>query len=428
VFTFAVMLVVAMVIGTLTARLREQVAAARQREQRAAVLYQLSHDLSTAHGLDDRLASALRRIAEVFELGAVVLLPREHDRVEVAAGDLAAIGDVAHERSVAQWTFDNDQPAGTGTPTLPASHGLYLPLPGSEGVLGVLGVGPDIPRRMLSPDRYRLLRTFANQIASAIERDRLARQAERAQVDVESERMRNALLSSVSHDLRTPLTVITGAATSLRENGDAPRADRLELLDTIVDEGRRLGRLVGDLLDMTRLESGAVRVRKDWHSVEEVVGAALARLDEAHGERAVDVSLPSGLPLVPLDDLLFEQALFNLLENALKYAPADEPIELAVMLEPGRLRIEVADRGPGLAPGEEARVFEKFYRGAQAGGRRGAGLGLTICRAIAEAHGGRVLARSRPGGGALFTLEVPVEGEPPRVEREAGEDTPREEV
>ncbi len=426
VFTFGVMLVVAVVIGTLTAQLREQLTAARQRERRTAVLFQLSHDLSTARDLDERLAMALRRIAEVFELRAVVFRPHQAERVEVAAGDLAAIGDVAHERGVAQWTFDHDQPAGAGTPTLPAARGLYLPLPGSQGVMGVLGVGPDVPRSLLAPDRFRLLKTFANQIASAIERDELARQAERARVDVESERMRNALLSSVSHDLRTPLTVITGAATSLRGNAELPGRDRAELLDTIVDEGRRLGRLVGDLLDMTRLESGAVRVRKDWHSIEELVGAALARLDDAYRERAVDLSLPPGLALVPVDDVLFEQALFNLLENAVKYAPADSPIGLAVTLEPGRLRIEVADRGPGLAPGEEARVFEKFYRGAQASGRRGAGLGLTICRAIAEAHGGSVHARSRPGGGAIFTLEVPVEGEAPGIEREAGEDAPRE--
>jgi two-component system, OmpR family, sensor histidine kinase KdpD len=422
VFTFLVMLVVAVVVGTLTARLREQVTAARQREHRAAALYRLSQDLSIARTLDDGLAAALRHVSEVFDLAAVVLLPGAHERVEAVAGDLAVIGDPEHERGVAQWTFDHAQPAGAGTPTLPAARGLYLPLAGTDGVVGVLGVGPDAPRGVLAPDRFRLLRTFANQIASAIERDHLARRAEGARIDVETERMRNALLSSVSHDLRTPLTVITGAATSLRGDSGLPRAKQLELLDTIVEEGRRLGRLVGDLLDMTRLEAGAVRPNREWHSVEEVVGAALARLDDAVGPHSVELRLPPDPPLVPLDDVLVEQALFNLLENAVKYAPPGTPIALTVTLEPGWLRLEVADRGPGLAPEEAERVFTKFYRGAQAGGRRGAGLGLTICRAIAEAHGGRVSAAPRGGGGAVFTLELPVEGEPPRVEREPDEE------
>ncbi len=423
VVTFGVMLAVGLLIGTLTSRLRGQVVQARQREQRAAALFQLSRDLSAGREPRDLLAAALRRIAEVFEVRGVILLPGPEGRLEVAAGELPQ-SEGGHERGVAQWTFDQGQIAGAGTPTLPASRGLYLPLKGTAGLLGVLGVGPDVPRNLFAPDRYRLLLTFTNQIAVALERAQLARHAERVRVDVETERMRNALLSSVSHDLRTPLTVITGAATSLRDDATLPAPARREMLDTIADEAGRLGRLVGDLLEITRLESGAVQVHKEWHSLEELLGAVLRRLDPVLAGREVAVRLPGSLPLVPLDDVLFDQALANLLENAVKYSPAAAPIGIEARLDGDHLVVEIADRGPGLAPGEEARVFEKFYRGGRAGPRRGAGLGLTIARAIVEAHEGRISAQPRSGGGALFRIELPLGGDPPEVEAEAAGDEP----
>jgi two-component system sensor histidine kinase KdpD len=266
-----------------------------------------------------------------------------------------------------------------------------------------------------------LLQTFANQTALALERTQLSAERERARVDIETERARNALLSSVSHDLRTPLAAITGAASGLRDTAPLDAATRRELADTIVDEAQRLNRLVGDLLDLTRLESGALRARKEWHSVEEVVGAALTRLEPELANQRVELALAQDLPLVPLDDVLIEQALFNLIDNAIKYSPADGAIEISAAVADGRLRLEVADRGPGLPPGQEAQIFEKFHRGETHGERRGVGLGLTICRGIVEAHRGRIAARNRAGGGAVLTMELPLEGEPPRVEPEPAE-------
>jgi two-component system sensor histidine kinase KdpD len=418
-FTFAVMLLVATVIGTLAARLREQLESARLRERRIAALYRLSHELAALAGAREVLGAAVDRIGEVFGGQAAILLPDDHGRVGVAVGDGSLFGGGEHERAVAQWTFDNASSSGLGTPTLPAARGLYLPLAGSETILGVLALRPADPQRLRDPDRLRLLQTFASQTALALERCQLAEAAERARTQTEAERARNALLSSVSHDLRTPLAAITGAASSLRDDvGRLSEPTRRDLAETISDEAQRLNRLIGDLLDMTRLESGALRARKSWHSLEEVVGTALVRLEPSLGDRPVQLSIPADLPLVPLDDVLFEQVVGNLVENAHKYSPAGQPIEISAALEIGQLRFEVADRGPGLAPGEERRVFEKFYRGPTTIGRPGVGLGLAICRGIAEAHGGRIEAANRPGGGARFTVWLPLEGEPPAIERE----------
>ena len=424
VITFGVMLAVGLLVGTLTARLRDQASGARQREARTRALFRLSRELAERRDTGGLLDVAIERIGDVFEARVAVLLADAAGRVTVAAGDLTLFGNSEHERGVAQWSFDSLQAAGAGTDTLPGSRGLYLPLRASAGALGVLGLAPTDPRRLQSPDRFQLLQTFANQTALALERTLLAAEREKARVDIETERARNALLSSVSHDLRTPLAAITGAASSLRDAAPADPVTRRELADTIVGEAQRLNRLVGDLLDLTRLESGALRARKEWHSVEEVVGAALTRLESELGHHPVELALADDLPLVPLDDVLIEQALVNLIDNAVKYSPAGGAIEIAADVEDEHLRLEVADRGSGLPPGQEAQIFEKFHRGEPQGERRGVGLGLTICRGIVEAHGGHIAARNRPGGGAAFTIELPLEGEPPRVEPEAAEGAP----
>jgi two-component system sensor histidine kinase KdpD len=427
--TFGVMLLVAVVIGTLTARLRGQLQSARLRERRTAALYRLSHELAARGTARDVLGAAVDRIAEVFGGRVAVLLPDESGRVSVAVGDVSLFGGGEHERAVAQWTFNNRQSAGLGTQSLSASRGLHLPLTGSAKILGVLSVQPSDPQRLRDPDRLKLLQAFANQTALALERCWLAEAAEHARDQAETERARSALLSSVSHDLRTPLAAITGAASSLRDDaGMLPEATRRGLADTIAEEAQRLNRLIGDLMEMTRLESGALRVRKEWHSLEEVVGAALVRLESRLGDRPVSLTIPDNLPLVPLDDVLFEQVVWNLVENAEKYSPAGRPIDVTAALEERELRFEVADRGPGLTAGEEQRVFEKFYRGSTTSNRAGVGLGLAICRGIAEAHGGRIAAANRPGGGAIFTVWLPLEGEPPRVEDEPPEATKAQEA
>ncbi len=414
--TFAGMLVVALVISTMASRLRRQADAAREREHRTAALYMLSRELSSLRETQELLRAALRRVTDVFGGRGVILLPDAAGRLSVVAGEVSLLGEAGHDQGVAQWTFDHAQPAGAGTPTLPAAGALFLPLLGASEAVGVLGIVPDEPGRVLTRDRFRLVETFASQVALSLERAQLAEQAERAHVLVESERTRSLLLSSVSHDLRTPLSVITGATSSLLADEAAlPGPVRRELVETIAEEAQRLNRLVGNLLDMTRLESGALAVRWEWHSLEEVVGSALGRLESRLQGREVVVRLAPGLPLVQLDDVLIEQVLFNLVENALKYTPPGSPIGIGATLVDGALRIEVADRGPGLPPGQEESVFEKFYRGRREGDPSGVGLGLSICRGIIEAHGGAISAANRDGGGAVFRVTLPQPESPPAV-------------
>lgn len=417
--TFVVMLLVAMVIGTLTSRLREQLGAARQEQRRTAAQYRLSHELAARSGLREILGAAVDRITEILEAGVAVLLPDANGRIAVAAGDGTLFGGGEHERAVAQWAYENRKSAGLGTATLSGSRGLHLPLNGASRTLGVLAIRPKELSSLREPDTQRIIDALANQTAVALERSSLAETAERARTEAETERARSALLSSVSHDLRTPLAAITGAATSLLDDrARLPEPTRRELAETIADEARRLNRLISDLLEMTRLESGAMRVRKEWHSLEEVVGAALGGLETQLGDRPVSVDLAPDLPLIPLDDVLFEQVVRNLVENADKYSPKGLPIELSGRIEDRHLRFTVGDRGPGLQPGEERLAFEKFYRGTDSTDRYGAGLGLAICRGIVEAHGGRIEGANRTGGGAVFTVWLPLEGEPPPVEHE----------
>jgi len=320
----------------------------------------------------------------------------------------------------ARRAYDTGELVGFDSPSMREQLGLYAPLGSETGTLGVIAVLPSRPAAFADPERLALLRAMVGQTTLALERTRLAAEASSARAQAETERARSTLLSSVSHDLRTPLAAITGAATSLRDDGARlSEATRHELADTITEEARRLNRLIGNLLEMTRLESGTLRVRKEWHSVEEIVGAALARLDGTLGDRPIDLELDDTLPLVPVDDILFEQVVSNLVENAHKYSPAGRPITIRAAVAGDALCFEVEDRGPGLAPGDERRVFEKFHRGQNANAHPGAGLGLAICEGIVHAHDGRIEARQRAGGGAVFTVRLPLGGTPPAVEAEA---------
>jgi two-component system sensor histidine kinase KdpD len=328
------------------------------------------------------------------------------------------------ESGVAQWVLEHGERAGLGSDTLPGASALYLPLVGSKGPIGVLAIRPTLATRFLDLEQLHLLEVLANQIALALERARLAEEAQQARVSVETERMRNAILSSVSHDLRTPLATITGAASGLLEEKDqlGPAA-RHELAKSIYDEAHRLDRLVRNLLDITRLESGAVRLQKEWHPFEEIVGAALTRLESRLNGHHVRTKFHPDLPLVLLDGVLMEQVLVNLIENALKYAPPSTAIELSATVSDHQLDFEIADRGPGVPPGDEQRIFDKFYRAGPAR-EGGVGLGLTICRGIIEAHGGRIWVEKRPGGGALFRFTLPIEQVQPTIEPEKTERHP----
>jgi two-component system sensor histidine kinase KdpD len=290
-------------------------------------------------------------------------------------------------------------------------------LRGGRGKVGIVAIRPERPNAFVDPEQRQLLDTFVTQIASALERVRLAEEARHAEIEAEAERLRSSLLSSVSHDLRTPLGVITGATSTLLQDDSrlAPSARR-ELVETAHEEAERLNRLVRNLLDMTRLASGAVRPRKEWHPLDEIVGVALHRLEQRLDGRKVDVRLPLDLPPIPLDDILVEQVFINLLENALKYTPPGSPIDVVAEALPGSVAIEVDDRGPGVPLEEREHIFEKFYRlkrESSSGG--GAGLGLAICRGLIEAHGGKMWVEDREGGGARFRFRLPIEGTPPKV-------------
>ncbi len=406
--TFAVMLMVSLVISTLTTRIKLQAEAARERERHTASLYAMSRELASSRGTAALIKIAAQHIGDIFDAHVSVLLVDREGRLPTGSEF------DADEMAVAQWVFEHGQIAGRGTETLPDARGIYLPLRGSEHVIGVMGLDPNNVQRLQSPDQRHLLETFASQTALALERARLAEEAERVRLQVETEQLRSSLLSSVSHDLRTPLASITGAASGLLEDDGslAPQARR-ELAQLAYEEAERLNRLVGNLLEMTRLEAG-VGIQKEWQSLEEVTGIALNRLESRLHDHPLTTSLPPDLPLIPFDSLLLEQVLVNLLENAIKYTPAGTPIELSAHVEPGGVQVEVADHGPGLPAGTEQRVFDKFYR-AQPDSVRGAGLGLAICQGIIQAHGGRIWAENRPEGGAVFRFVLPIEGEPPEV-------------
>jgi two-component system sensor histidine kinase KdpD len=410
--TFGVMFLVAAVISGLTTRIRDQADNARGRERRTASLFALSRELGVAASRLDLLDVAARHVREMFVAKVAVLLPEGGEAgttLDVVLADPGTLALRDNEYGVADWVWNHQRPAGAGTDTLPLSRGLFVPLIGSRGRVGVLAVFAGEGARLDDPDERQLLQTVAGLIGSAVERTQLADEARRATLRIETEQLRNALLSSVSHDLRTPLGVVTGATSALLED-DAPKdeATRRALLQTAHEESLRLNRLVGNLLEMTRLEAGALKVQKEAQPLEEVVGAALNRVDDRLRGRVVRTDIPGDLPLVPLDSVLIEQVLINLLENATKYTPAGSPIDITARARAGEVIVEVDDCGPGVPAAEAERVFAKFYRGREVEGG-GVGLGLTICRGIVSAHGGRIWVENRPGGGASFQFTLPLD-------------------
>ena len=412
--TLGVMLGVSMLISQLAGRIRYQADKARQQERQTAVLYEMSRTLPAMLSLDDMLNEAVMQIARMFDSRVSVLLADPKKELLLRAGQDFA-DDYGREMLVARWVFRHGHLAGLGTQTLPQAKGLYLPLRASHRVIGVLRLEPSQSQGLLDGDSLRFLEALGSQVSLAIERENLSRQAQEVRVQIEAERMRSALLSSVSHDLRTPLTVISGAASSLVEGEtDFDDQTRRELTQAIYEEAYRLERLVNNLLEMSRLQAGEIKLLKEWEPLEEVIGTALAQLEPHLKDHPVNIDLPADLPLVQMDPMLMERVFTNLLENAVKYTPAATPIHIAAQVEGEHLQVEVADRGPGLPLGEEERVFEKFYQAAR-GPLRGAGLGLTICRSIVEAHGGKIWAANRPAGGAAFIFTLPLAPAAPEV-------------
>ncbi len=413
--TFAGLLGVGLVISQLTARVRDQAEAAMHREVDTSALYSLSRDLSVAADLESILRAIISNISQTFSREVVIFLPdpQSSHLLKPHSGNSGFIPD-ENETAVAAWAFQHGQPAGRGTDTLPAAEARYLPMKTVQNIVGVLGVKPRNGSSRLTPEQRRLLEAFTSQAALAIERSKLAEQARQAQILQAAEKLETALLNSISHDLRTPLVSITGALSSLYEdNGAMDAATRRSLLETARDEANRLNRLVGNLLNMTRIEAGAMRVVYQPCDVQDVIGTAVEQLKERLEDRAVIIDLPDELPLIPMDFVLIQHVLVNLLDNAIKYSPSGTPIEIHARLAGAFLEIEIADRGIGIPPEDLSRVFDKFYRVQRPDNVSGTGLGLSICKGIIAAHGGFIAAENRPGGGAIFTLALPAQAVEP---------------
>jgi two-component system sensor histidine kinase KdpD len=409
--TFAVMLAVALIIGQMTAGLRYQARVASYREERARVLYEFARDMSSLLLTDDVVEAATHSIANTFRARVAILVADAQDRLQIVAGGPTGL---AIDAGAAQWAYDKSEPAGAGTDTLAGSEYLYLPLRAPMRTRGVLVVKPDNPRILLVPEQRRHLDTFAALTAIALERVHYVEVAQHALVHMESERLRNSLLSALSHDLRTPLAALVGLAESLTLAPPPLAPAQADTARAIADEARRMGALVSNLLEMARIESGEVKLRRQWHSVEEVVGGALKSAQAALVGHPVDVHVAHDLPLVEMDATLIERVLYNLLENAGKYTPPGTPIAITAEIAGADLAIRVIDRGPGVPGGQEESIFDKFTRGRSESATPGVGLGLAISRAIVVAHRGSISAKNNADGGACFTLTLPL-GEPPAI-------------
>jgi two-component system sensor histidine kinase KdpD len=412
-FFFAV---VAVIVSNLTARVRAQAQTARERAATTENLYLFSRKLAGVFTLDDLLWAAAFQFATMLKIRVVLLLP-EGESIAVRAGyppeDQLDSADLA----AAKWAWEHAAAAGRGADTLPGAKRLFLPMQTGRGMIGVVGLDSDTPGPLLTPDQRRLFDALADQAALAIERINLAEDMDRARFTAERERLRSALLTSISHDLRTPLASILGSITSLRGHRkelDARAQDELER--TIQEESERLNRFIANLLDITRLESGAIEAHFEYVDVSDVLGSALRRASAVLAGHHVHLDLTPDLPLLKLDPVLFEQVIFNLLDNAAKYAPVGTNIDVRVRTEAGILRLDVADQGPGIPQDDLDRIFDKFYR-VQAADRKlaGTGLGLPICRGFIEAMGGTIQAGNRhDGSGALMTIRLPIPEQQPK--------------
>ena len=408
---------VALVASNLTAAVHRQAAAARQRARMTEDLYLFSKKLAGTGTLDDVLWATAFQIASMLKVRVVILLP-EAGAVAVKAGyppdDTLVDADIA----AANWAWEHNRPAGRGADTLPGAKRLYLPLRTGREAVGVIGLDNDKQGPLLTPEQQRLFDALSDQAALAIERVQLVSDVDGARLAAETNRLRGALLTSISHDLKTPLAAIMGSADMLKNLGaQLDEVARRELLSTVLDESERLNRFIANLLDMTRIGAGAMEPNYAWHFAGDIVGSALARAAKIVSHHRVEVHIPATLPMLRVDPVLFEQILFNLIDNAAKYAPDGTSIEIDGRQDGNTIMLNIKDEGPGIPSGDVERVFDSFYRVRKTDQvRAGTGLGLSICRGFVEAMGGTITAANRTDrSGAIFTIRMPASAEPPAL-------------
>jgi two-component system, OmpR family, sensor histidine kinase KdpD len=415
ILTFLVMLLVGLVTSYLMRRIRKEAEGASQRERETAALYSLGRDLAVSNSLESYVGAIVVKAKETFERDSLIFLPDKNnsesmrvlggpDQTKVDSGEMAA----------ALWSFQNQKAAGRGTDMLPNASMRLVPLGTARGPVGVIALSEGESSNRLNAGQLALLNAFADLAAVAVEGIQRTEEAHQArilsQALKDTERLQTALLNSVSHDLRTPLVSIIGALSSLEETGmTLNETDKRTMIQVALDEAHRLNRLITNLLDVSRIEAGALRVNKQPCDIQELIGAAVAQLGGRTGKRNFSIDIPEGLPLMVADSSLLVQAIVNLLDNAVKYSPPDSSVDINARIEADAIIVEVADRGEGIPPGDLDHIFEKFYRVQGSEKAPGTGLGLSITRGIVEAHGGRVSAQNRLGGGMVFRIRLPVQ-------------------
>jgi two-component system sensor histidine kinase KdpD len=406
--TFLVMIITGFVIADQATRLRVQTQAARKRERETRTLYALTKDLASTRGAADIAQTAAGHIARMRDVAVAAWLGGENQNLTLILGSLPA-GNVPKETSVLQWCFEHARPAGRGTDSMPSAAGLYLPLLAVSGAIGVMSVIPTDAEHAFSDEEVSSLQTCSNLLAAALERTSITDMMEKSRLEAEGERLRTTLLSSVSHDLRTPLASITGASSIIADDtGQLPPETIRDLGRSVHKEAERLSHLVTNLLEVTRLESGTVQLNRQPYYVEELIGSTLARLEPMLAKYAVVPQSDEGLPLVLADGVLIEQVLTNLLENAARYTSPGTTITVSAARKGAEVLISVADTGPGIPAGNEKRIFDKFTSISRNDAPKGTGLGLAICASIVKAHEGEIWAENRPQGGAGFYFTLPV--------------------
>nr|WP_319483740.1 sensor histidine kinase KdpD [uncultured Cohaesibacter sp.] len=417
VVAFVFFLAAAAITSNLTARMHHQAEAASQRARTTEGLYQFSKKLAGASTLDDVLWATAHQMASMLKLHVVILLPK-NGTLAVRAGyppdDTLDEADIA----AARWAWEHNRAAGCGADTLPGAKRLYLPIVTGKSPIGIIGLDGDKNGPLLSPEQKRLFDALADQAAVAIERIQLEADIDKAKLAVEADKLRSALLTSISHDLKTPLAAILGAAGTLRDYSNViPEADRVDLMTTIVDESERLNRFIANLLDMSRIETGAMAPNASWQYLDDIVGSALRRAHKIMAHQHVTIKIPVDLPLLKLDPVLFEQVLFNLLDNASKYAPPNTEIQIRAWEDGKWVWVQVVDEGPGIPPSDLEKVFDSFHRVRKRDRvRAGTGLGLSICKGFVEAMGGTISASNRDNrSGAIFTIRLPIPSNAPKI-------------